>query len=129
MSRCIDYSQIDSKPFTYTMSLIDGKWKMHILFWLWKMDILRYGELKKALEGITHKMLSTQLKELEKEQLIVRHEYPQVPPKVEYRLSERGQSLMPVLHAICKWGGEHEGDLVGCEGARREMAGTSQPSL
>lgn len=111
MRSCMDCSQIDSRPFTYTMSLIDGKWKMHILFWLWKMEILRYGELKKAMEGITHKMLSMQLKELEKERLILRHEYPQIPPKVEYRLSERGQSLMPVLHSICKWGGEHEGDL------------------
>lgn len=116
MPVCIECNQIDSRPFTYTMSLIDGKWKMHILFWLWKMERLRYSELKKAMAGITHKMLSTRLKELEQDRLIIRHEYPQVPPKVEYRLSERGKSLMPVLHAICKWGGEHAEDTGAAAG-------------
>ena len=89
------------------MSLIDGKWKMHILFWLWRKDVLRYSELRRALDGVTHKMLSNQLKELEHDGLIIRNEYLQVPPKVEYSLSERGKSLMPVLHEICRWGKEH----------------------
>ena len=71
---------------------------------------MRYSELKKSLNGITHKMLSNQLKELESDDLIVRHEYPQVPPKVEYYLSERGKSLMPTLHELCKWGCEHIND-------------------
>lgn len=103
-------NEIDSKPFEYTLSLIGGKWKLHILFWLWRKDIMRYNELKKALHGITHKMLSNQLKELEADSLIVRHEYPQVPPKVEYYLSERGKSLMPALHELCEWGGKHIND-------------------
>lgn len=68
---------------------------------------MRYGELKKALNGITHKMLSNQLKELETDSLIIRKEYPQVPPKVEYYLSERGKSLMPTLQELCKWGVQH----------------------
>lgn len=101
------HSEIDSKPFEYTLSLIGGKWKLHILFWLWRKNIMRYNELKKSLNGITHKMLSNQLKELESDGLIVRHEYPQVPPKVEYYLSEKGKSLMPALHELCKWGVEH----------------------
>lgn len=71
---------------------------------------MRYSELKKSLQGVTHKMLSTQLKELETSHLIVRHEYPQVPPKVEYYLSERGKSLMPILEELCKWGAEHIND-------------------
>lgn len=95
---------VNSKPFEYALSLIGGKWKMHILFWLWKRDVMRYGELKKALPGITHKMLSNQLKELEADKLLVRLEYPQVPPKVEYYLSERGKTLMPVLQSLCLWG-------------------------
>jgi len=99
--------EVNDIPFTYAMSLIDGKWKMHILFWLLKKEPLRYGELKKRLGRITHKMLSTQLKELEKDGLINRKEYPQVPPKVEYRLTEKGISLMPVLNSLCQWGGEH----------------------
>ena len=102
--------EVNANPFMYAMSLIDGKWKMHILFWLWKNEVLRYGELKRALGEVTHKMLSKQLKELESDGIVVRKEYPQVPPKVEYRLSERGESLMPVLQALCNWGHEHIDD-------------------
>ena len=104
-------SEINIKPFAYAMSLIDGKWKMHILFWLWKKQVLRYGELKRALGTITHKMLSTQLKDLETDNLIVRKEHFQVPPKVEYYLSERGLSIMPVLQCLCEWGNQHMDEL------------------
>lgn len=103
----ISQYEINSKPFEYTLSLIGGKWKLHILFWLSRKNIMRYNDFKKALNGITHKMLSNQLRELEADGLIVRHEYPQVPPKVEYYLSERGKSLMPALHELCKWGVNH----------------------
>lgn len=103
---------VNAKPFEYTLSLIGGKWKLNILFWLWKKGIMRYGEIKKALGSITHKMLSSQLKELEADDLIVRHEYPQVPPKVEYYLSKRGETLMPVLQNLCAWGEEHLKDDV-----------------
>ncbi len=103
-------NDVNVKPFTYAMSLIDGKWKMHILFWLWKKQILRYGELKRSLGTITHKMLSTQLKDLESDNLIIRKEYPQVPPKVEYSLSERGLTIMPVLQCLCEWGNNHIDD-------------------
>lgn len=99
--------EINIKPFAYTMSIIGGKWKMHILFWLWKNPVLRYSQLKRNLGEITHKMLSTQLKELEADDLLIRTEYPQVPPKVEYSLSTKGKSLMPVLSALCKWGHEN----------------------
>lgn len=95
---------LQNKPFDYAMSLIEGKWKMHILYWISKEKILRYGELKKVLGEITHKMLSGKLKELEKDGLIIRKEYPQVPPKVEYSLTEKGISLIPILTDICKWG-------------------------
>lgn len=102
--------EINSKPFEYTLSLIGGKWKLNILFWLWRKDVMRYSELKKSLNGITHKMLSNQSKDLEADSLIVRHEYPQVPPKVEYYLSKRGKSLMPTLQELCKWGMHHIDD-------------------
>lgn len=110
MKSCGTDEKVNVKPFAYAMSLIDGKWKMHILFWLWKRDVLRYGELKRSLETITHKMLSTQLKELEADDLIVRKEYSQIPPKVEYSLSERGLTLMPVLQCLCEWGNCHIDD-------------------
>ena len=61
--------EIDVRPFAYAISLVDGKWKMHILFWLWKKEILRYSEIKRALGKVTHKMLSSQLKELENDNL------------------------------------------------------------
>ena len=80
---------------------------MHILFWLWKKEILRYSELKLALGNVTHKMLSNQLKQLVESGIIIRKEYPQVPPKVEYSLSETGKTMMPILSSLCKWGHKH----------------------
>ena len=102
-----DENVVNIKPFAYAISLIEGKWKMHILFWLWKKGSMRYGELRKALESVSHKMLSNQLKELESDGLITRTEYPQVPPRVEYSLTETGLSLMPVLEELCHWGHAH----------------------
>lgn len=96
--------EVFSAPFEYTLSIIGGKWKMIIMFWLSKRKIMRYGELKKSIKGITHKMLSSQLKELESEGIIIREEYHQIPPKVEYSLSEKGKTLMPILEAMCNWG-------------------------
>ena len=98
---------LQPSPFEYTLSLIGGKWKMMIMFRLSYNGTMRYGVLKKEINGITHKMLSSQLKELEKDELIIRKEYHQIPPKVEYSLSEKGLSLMPVLNAMCDWGKPH----------------------
>jgi DNA-binding HxlR family transcriptional regulator len=100
----VQEDEVFSAPFEYTLSIIGGKWKMIIMFWLSKRKIIRYGELKKIIKGITHKMLSSQLKELEHEGIIIRKEYHQVPPKVEYSLSEKGWTLMPILEEMCKWG-------------------------
>ena len=102
-----DNNDVNIEPFAYTCSLFNGKWKMHILFWLWKKDVMRYGELKRALGKVTHKMLSQQLKEMEADGILYRKEYPQVPPKVEYGLTELGKSLMPILHEVCTWGQDH----------------------
>ena len=68
---------------------------------------MRYSEIKRTLGNITHKMLSETLKEMEHDDLIIRKEYPQVPPKVEYRLSEKGKSLISILSAMCDWGESH----------------------
>lgn len=99
--------EVNIRPFAYALSLIDGKWKMHILFWLWKKEILRYSELKRNLGTVTHKMLSNQLKELERDGIILRKEFPQIPPKVEYSLTETGKSMMPILSSLCRWGVAH----------------------
>lgn len=93
--------------FGYTLSLIAGKYKMTILYWLSECGVVRYNELKRRIGTISHKTLSLSLKELEADGLIVRTEYPQIPPKVEYRLSVCGQSLIPILDAMCEWGEAH----------------------
>lgn len=95
---------IDKKPFEYTLSIIAGKWKMKIIYLLINCEIARYGEIKRSITGITHKMLSAQLKELEQDGIINRKEYPQIPPKVEYSLTPKGKSLKQLISDICQWG-------------------------
>ena len=98
---------INDTPFGYTLSLICGKYKMSILYLLSHEACIRFNEFKRRLGSITYKTLSCQLKELESDGLVERKEYPQIPPKVEYRLTELGQSLIPILNALCYWGYEH----------------------
>lgn len=97
----------NKEPFDYTLSIVSGKWKLKIIYLLACITPVRYGALKRNIDGITHKMLSTQLKELEEKNIIIRKEYPQVPPKVEYSLTPKGQSLIPIVIAMCNWGKEN----------------------
>lgn len=90
--------------FGYTLSLIGGKYKMIIIYWLSENKIMRHNELKRSIGTISFKTLSIMLKELEADGLIIRKEFPQIPPKVEYSLSERGLSLIPLLNMMCEWG-------------------------
>ena len=94
-------------PLSYTLSLVGGKWKCLILYILSRNEVLRYGELKKELSSITHRILSQQLKELEVEEMISRKEYQQSPPKVEYSMTAKGKSLLPILHLMNEWGKEN----------------------
>lgn len=96
--------KIDETGFGYTLSLINGKYKMIILYLLSAYKVIRYNEMKRYIGTISDKTLSISLKELEADHLIIRTEYPQIPPKVEYSLSKRGQSLIPILNAMCEWG-------------------------
>lgn len=100
----IENANFEDTGFSYTLSLISGRHKMVILYCLMEFEIVRFNELKRYLKNISDKTLSTNLKELETDQLIIRTEYPQIPPKVEYSLSERGKSLMTVLDQLCVWG-------------------------
>lgn len=93
--------------FGYTLSLIAGKWKLLILYNLGKRETVRFNELQRLLGNITYKTLSSNLKELEADSLVLRREYPQIPPKVEYSLTERGSSLLPILKSMCEWGEEN----------------------
>lgn len=103
-SRCISSERLSDTGFSYTLSLINGKYKMTILYTLMEFGIVRYNELQRYIKGISYKTLSLSLKELENDGLIVRKVYPQIPPKVEYSLSDRGKSLMPILDSLCEWG-------------------------
>ncbi|ROR25854.1 HxlR family transcriptional regulator [Mobilisporobacter senegalensis] len=96
-------------PAKYTLDILGGKWKILILWHLLNDGVKRYGEIKRVLPGITHKMLSNQLKELEADGIIHREEYHQIPPKVEYSLTERGMTLKNILNEISKWGNINKG--------------------
>ncbi|MGN8646587.1 winged helix-turn-helix transcriptional regulator [Gracilibacillus sp. HCP3S3_G5_1] len=87
-----------------TLAVIGGKWKILILWHLGKEGTKRFSELKALMPGITQRMLANQLKELEEDRIIHREVYPVVPPKVEYSLTEHGQSLMPILDSLYEWG-------------------------
>ena len=102
--KCIDKECLSSTGFSYTLSLINGKYKMTILYTLMSFGVVRFNEMKKYIEGISYKTLSSALKELEADRLVHREEYPQIPPKVEYSLTDRGKSLIPILDGMCEWG-------------------------
>lgn len=101
---CIAGANLADTGFSYTLSLIQGKYKMTILYTLMCFGVVRFNEMKKYIGTISYKTLSAALKELEADGLIHREEYPQIPPKVEYSLTHRGRSLIPILDQMCDWG-------------------------
>ncbi|MBP3687923.1 MAG: helix-turn-helix transcriptional regulator [Alphaproteobacteria bacterium] len=108
MTQCIaPNTKLENTGFGYTLSLIGGKYKMIVLYWLGEFGILRHNALHRLIGKISFKMLSTTLKELERDGLINRKVYPELPPKVEYSLTSKGQSLIPMLFALCEWGDNH----------------------
>ena len=91
-------------PVGITMNVIGGKYKVIIIWFLYQNKVLRYSELQRMIKGVTPKMLISQLRELEEYKIISRKVYPVVPPKVEYSLTEKGESLLPILSEMKKWG-------------------------
>ena len=85
------------------LRMLEGRWKMVIIFHLFDKSVLRFSELELAIEGVSQKMLIQQLRELERDGIVERRVYPQVPPKVEYRLTEWGQALCPALDSLLEW--------------------------
>lgn len=90
-----------------TLDIIGGKWKALIIYQIGKFEKIRYGELKRVIPNINERVLSRQLRELEEDQLINRKVYDTVPPKVEYSLTDIGQSLSPILYKLGEWGKEY----------------------
>ncbi|VEB85447.1 Uncharacterized HTH-type transcriptional regulator yybR [Citrobacter koseri] len=92
----------------HVLRLLEGRWKLIILFHLFDGKVQRYSDFEKLIPGISQKMLAQQLRQLEADGIVSRTVYPQVPPKVEYRLTEWGQELCPALDAMLKWAEKHE---------------------
>ena len=90
------------------MRIIGGKWKPIIIFRLGDEGTLRFSEIKRSIPNITQKMLTKQLRELEADGIVHREVYPQVPPKVEYSLTEIGKTVMPEIRSLCDWGDKYE---------------------
>ncbi|MCD8160890.1 MAG: helix-turn-helix transcriptional regulator [Clostridiales bacterium] len=99
-------AKFEETGYCYTLSLISGKYKPIILYCLMEYEPVRFNEMQRYIK-VADKTLSQNLKELEADELIIRHVYPQIPPKVEYSLSERGRSLVRVLDQLCDWGNEN----------------------
>jgi len=95
-----------------TLDVIGGKWKPLIL-WHLGDSVMRFGELQKSLPGVNAKMLTKQLRELEEDGVIRRKVYPEVPPRVEYTITEFGKTLIPILEALCSWGAQYLGTQNG----------------
>lgn len=97
-------SSFDNCPLTFALNLIAGKWRLPIIWALNKNGTLRYNELKRNIHGITNMMLTQSLRELEMDGIIRRKQFMEVPPRVEYSLTENGQNLIPALKALADWG-------------------------
>jgi DNA-binding HxlR family transcriptional regulator len=95
-----------NNPVELSLDIIGGKWKISII-WSLKDDPKRYGELRRSLHKVTHKMLTQQLRELEADEIITRKVFPEIPPKVEYNLTLLGKSVLPVIDMLHEWGEEY----------------------
>ena len=103
----IEEADFNQTGYSYTLSLISGKYKPVILYCLMEYEPVRFNEMQRYLKKVSDRTLSRSLKELEEDDLIVRRVFPQIPPKVEYSLSDRGRSLVRVLDRLCDWGNEN----------------------
>jgi DNA-binding HxlR family transcriptional regulator len=95
-------------PVEAALDVIGGKWKPLILWYLGD-NVVRFGELQKGLPGVNAKMLTKQLRELENDGVIRRTIYPEVPPRVEYIITDFGKTLLPIMEALCSWGANYLG--------------------
>ncbi|WP_297870155.1 helix-turn-helix domain-containing protein [uncultured Oscillibacter sp.] len=94
-------------PLEYGLEVFGGKWKSRIICVLAVKEVLRYGELRREMGNITDAVLASALKELIASQLVSRTSYDEIPPRVEYSLTDRGRSVVPILRSICQWAGFH----------------------
>lgn len=116
-------------PISYGLGMIDGKWKSRIICVMSQMHPIRYGELKSEMANITDTALANALRELERDGLILRHQYNEMPIRVEYELTEKGQKIVPILLLIADWANgdmpldKRRGDMPLCMQCRYNDAG------
>ncbi len=94
-------------PLEYGLNIFGGKWKSRIICVLAEKELLRYSDLRKEMANITDAVLAATLKELQNDEIIIRKQYDEIPPRVEYALSEKGKSVVPILQSICQWSGAY----------------------
>lgn len=99
-------------PLTHTLTIIGGKWKILVLGQLVNKKVMRYKEIERAITPITPRVLIKVLKDLEEDELVTRTVFPEVPPRVEYAITELGKSLMPIVKEISQWGNYHQSKVV-----------------
>ena len=99
---------LECMPVTVTLRVIGGKWKPVILFAIQQSQPVRFNRLNREINGITQKMLTQQLRQLERDGLVHRKVYAEVPPRVEYSITKYGQTMTPVLKSMWKWGEKHK---------------------
>lgn len=104
LDRVMSMEVSDNCPMRRTLEILSGKWRTHIIYELCKRPTCRFGELKKALPGITNTMLTNALRDLEKLNIVHRKQFNEIPPHVEYSLTEKGKALLPVFTELSKWG-------------------------
>ena len=100
-------------PVTPGLTLFQGKWTDQALYALCIHDTIRFGELKRELPGITNTMLTSTLKELERNGIVRREQFNEIPPRVEYSLTAKGRDLYPIFYAMMNWGYKYEKDFYG----------------
>jgi DNA-binding HxlR family transcriptional regulator len=101
----LDAGECSARDVEEAIKTIEGRWKMVILSQLFAQPVMRFSELERAIPGVSQKMLIQQLRELERDQIVARTVHPQVPPKVEYHLTELGRALCPALKLLLDWAG------------------------
>lgn len=94
-------------PVLQSLGILQGKWTARVIFYLLKNDHLRFGELKKSIPAITNTMLTATLRELEQKGIVLRTQYNEIPPHVEYSLTENGNALLPIFFELGKWGKQY----------------------
>lgn len=107
LNRVLTEEVSDNCPMRRTLEILSGKWRTHVIYELCKNESCRFGELKKAVKPITNTMLANTLKDLENLGIVSRKQFNEIPPHVEYSLTEKGKALLPVFTELAKWGEEN----------------------